>query len=150
VRLRKPQRKGTTVVECAVVYSITFFLILALIVGGMGIFRYQEMAALSREAARYAGVHGTKYAKDAAVATPTPSDIYNNVILPRAVSLNQSNLSYSITYNTSNDPYHVKIVNGDVIPVYNTVSVTLTYQWVPEVYLGGITLSSTSCMPMSY
>jgi len=28
-------------------------------IGGMGIFRYQELATLAREGARYAVVHGT-------------------------------------------------------------------------------------------
>ena len=32
----------------------------------------------------------------------------------------------------------------------NTVTVTVTYQWVPEAFFGGITLSSTSVMPISY
>jgi hypothetical protein len=30
------------------------------------------------------------------------------------------------------------------------VTVTLTYNWVPEAFAGGVTLSSTSVMPMSY
>jgi hypothetical protein len=36
------------------------------------------------------------------------------------------------------------------VPIQNTVTVTLTYTWVPEAFLGGVTLSSTSVMPMSY
>jgi hypothetical protein len=28
--------------------------------------------------------------------------------------------------------------------------VQVTYQWLPEAYLGGLTLGSTSTMPMSY
>ena len=33
----------------------------------------------------------------------------------------------------------------------NTVTVTVSYDWVPEALLGtGVTLSSTSVMPMSY
>jgi hypothetical protein len=32
----------------------------------------------------------------------------------------------------------------------NTVTVTLTYQWIPEAFFGGITLRSTSVLPMSY
>jgi len=60
-------------------------------------------------------------------------------------------LTYSITYNTSNEPFHVRIDSaGNILPVQNTVTVTLTYNWIPEAYLGGITLTSTSVMPMSY
>jgi hypothetical protein len=30
------------------------------------------------------------------------------------------------------------------------VTVTVTYQWLPEAFLGGVTLSSTSSMMVSY
>ncbi len=151
MRLQNSQRKAATVVEAAVVYPVTFLLILGLIVGGLGIFRYQEMSSLARETARYAIVHGTRYAKDANVTAPTPTDLYNTVILPKAIALDPNSLSYTITYNTSNDPYHtVTDSNGNILPVYNTVQVTVTYNWIPEFFLGGITLTSTSCMQMSY
>ena len=58
-------RAGTHAVECAVIYPVTFFFILSIIYGAMGVFRYQEMAGLSREAARYGSVHGAQYRKDA-------------------------------------------------------------------------------------
>jgi len=65
------QRPGTHAVECAVIYPVTFFLILSIIYGAMGVFRYQEMAALSREAARYGSVHGAQYRKDAGLVAGT-------------------------------------------------------------------------------
>jgi Flp pilus assembly protein TadG len=151
MRYRATERRGATVVEGAFVYPVTFLLVLGLLIGSSGIFRYQEMANLSREAARYAAVHGTQYAKDANVTAPMPSDIYDAAIAPKIVSLDTTLLNYSITYNSSNAPYHTTIdANGNVTPVYNTVTVILTYQWIPEAYLGGITLTSTSVMPMSY
>jgi Flp pilus assembly protein TadG len=137
-------------VEAAFIYPIAFLLLIGLIVGSVGMFRYQQMASLAREIARYASVHGTHYAQDAGVTAPAPADIYNTVVGNEAVALDLSQLTYSITYNTTNDPYHVNSVNGDIIPVTNTVRVTLTYYWVPEAYLGGISLTSTSEMPMSY
>ena len=34
---------------------------------------------------------------------------------------------------------------------YNSVSVTVTYQWTPDLYITGpLNLTSTSVMPMSY
>jgi Flp pilus assembly protein TadG len=139
------------VVECAFVYPIFFLLVLGLLTGAAGIFRYSQLASLSREAARYASVHGGQYAKEMNVTAPAPADIYNNVVLPMAVGFDTSQLNYSITYNTSNWPYHTTLdSNNNVIPIQNTVTVTLTYQWLPEAFLGGITLSSTSVMPMSY
>src|SRR6516225_3397672 len=149
---RAPQRRsGATVVECAVVYPVFFLLVLGLLVGAAGVFRYSQLASLTREAARYASVHGGQYAQEMKVAAPTPADIYNNVVLPMAVGFDTSQLNYSITYNTSNFPFHAIVdANSNVVPIQNTVTVTLTYQWMPEAFLGGITLSSTSVMPMSY
>ena len=147
-----PQRRsGATAVECAFVYPVVFLLLLGLLVGAAGIFRNSQLASLSREAARYASVHGAQYAQEMKVTAPTPADIYTNVVLPRAAGFDTSHLSYSITYNSTNMPFHTILdANNNVIPVQNTVTVTLTYQWVPEAYLGGVTLSSTSVMPMSY
>ena len=151
--LRAQQRRsGATVVECAVVYPAVFMLVVGLVVGAVGVFRYSQLASLSREAARYASVHGAQYAKEMNVTAPLPADIYNNVVLPMAVGFDTTQLNYSITYNTSNAPYHTTLdANNDVVPIQNTVTVTLTYNWVPEAFLGGsITLTSTSVMPMSY
>ena len=151
MRRARQRRSGALVVECAFVYPVFFLLILGLLVGAAGIFRYSQLASLTREAARYASVHGGQYAQEMKVTAPAPADIYNNVVLPMAVGFDTTQLNYSITYNTSNWPYHTTLdANNNVIPIQNTVTVTLTYQWVPEAFLGGITLSSTSVMPMSY
>jgi len=151
MRQARQRRPGATVVECALVYPVFLLLVLGLLVGAAGIFRYSQLASLTREAARYASVHGGQYAQEMKVAAPTPADIYNNVVLPMAVGFDTTQLNYSITYNSSNWPYHTTLdANNNVIPIQNTVTVTLTYQWLPEAFLGGVTLSSTSVMPMSY
>ena len=149
---RAPERRsGATVVECAFVYPVLFLLILGLLVGAGGIFRYSQLASLAREGARYASVHGTQYAQEMNVTAPTPDQIFNNVIVPMAVAFDTTQMGYSITYNTSNSPYYTILdSNNNVVPVQNTVTVTLTYYWLPEMFLGGVTLSSTSVMPMSY
>jgi hypothetical protein len=136
-------------VEFAFSASLTFLMILGLIVGGAGIFRYVEVASIAREASRQASVHGTGYAKDTGNAAWAGTDVYNNVIKPQAVAMNLGNLTYSVTWNTSNSPYHTAIVNNQVVAVSNTVTVTINYQWVPEAYLGGITLTSTSVTVMA-
>lgn len=150
MRLRSQKRRGSVVVESALVYPIVFLLLLGMVVGAAGTFRYQEMAALAREAARYASTHGTDWAAATNHSAKTPSDIYNDIIAAKAVSLDMSKLSYSITYNTSNAPTHSVIVNGETISTVNMVTVTISYNWVPEAFLGGITLTSTSCVPMSF
>jgi hypothetical protein len=128
---------------------VAILFVLALVIGGMGIFRYQELASIAREASRWASVHGAQYQQDTGQSMATAQDVYNNVIAPNAIALDTSKLSYSVTWNTDNRPYHTTIVNNQLVPVQNTVTVTLTYQWIPEAYFGGFTLTSTSTLPMT-
>jgi Flp pilus assembly protein TadG len=139
-------------VEAAIVLPILFLFILGLIVIGLGVFRFQQVAALAREGARYASVHGAQYAEESGSAAATPSDIYNNAILPQAVGLNPSNLSYSVTWDANNAPTRANANSSPPgAPLGNTVSVSVTYTWMPEMLLvGPINLSSTAVMPMSY
>jgi Flp pilus assembly protein TadG len=147
----RQRRSGATVVECAFVYPVLFLLLIGLMVGAAGMFRYSQLASLAREGARYACVHGGQYAQEMGVTAPTQDQIFNNVIAPMAAGFDTTQISYSITYNASNLPYSTTIdANNNVVPIQNTVTVTLTYTWVPEAFLGGVTLSSTSVMPMSY
>jgi hypothetical protein len=151
MRARSPKRPATTVVESAFIYPVVVLLLLGLIIGAMGMFRYQQVASLAREAARWASVRGGKYAKENGIPAATQADIYNNVVAPGSVSMDLSQLSCTVTWPNGNYPYHTNIdPNNNPVQVQNTVQVTLTYQWIPEAFLGGITLSSTSIMPMSY
>src|SRR5205807_1052801 len=116
----------------------------------MGIFRYQEVANLAREGARYASVHGYQYAyENTGKTAATPTDIYNNAILPQAVCLDSDKLTYSVTWNQSNAPFRMSADYEH--PIANTVTVTVTYKWIPEWFLvGPIMLSSSSTMTMAY
>ena len=134
---KKRQRRGAHVVECAITYSVTFLLIFGTIIGGLGVFRYQEVASLAREGSRYASVHGAEYEHSTGKPAATASDVYNNAILPRAVALDPSQLTYNVTWNANNN-------QG------STVSVTVTYHWVPEALLPGMYLSSTSTAVVQY
>ncbi len=146
----RTKRTATTTVECALVYPALFLLVLGLLVGSAGVFRYQQMASIARKAARYAVVHGTQSAKDIGGVAPTAEQIYQAVIKPNAILLDLSKLSYSITYDSSNAAYRTSIVNGEIVGKQNTVKVTLTYNWVPEIgLLKHCTFSSTSIMPMA-
>jgi Flp pilus assembly protein TadG len=150
-RLTRQRRLGTTAVECVVVLPVAFVLLLCLLIGALGIFRYQEVAALAREAARYASVHGAQYQKETGNTAATAQDVYNNAIAPNMVGLDPTQLSYSVSWNTDNYPYHTATnSSGQLVAVTNTVTVKVTYQWIPEAFLGGVTLTSTSVMPMSY
>ena len=146
---RQKRRWGTTTVEFAITCPIVFFLIFATAVGGLGVFRYQQVAAAAREGARWASVHGGQYADETNQPAATASDIYSNAILPAASALNPSQLSYLVTWNKSNMPLDPG--QNYEQPTGNTVTVTVTYQWLPEMYLPGpITLSSTSTAQMVY
>ena len=73
----------------------------------------------------------------------TPADIYNNAILPAAKPLDTSHLGYSVSWNKSNMPLQVDTQYEKATG--NTVTVTVTYQWFPEMYLiGPYALTSTS------
>ena len=149
IRRRTVRRRGAIALETALVTSVLFLLILGVIVLGMGVFRYQEMSFLAREGARWASVHGTGYASDTGNAAATATDIYTNAIQPKLAILDASKLTYSVTWTTSNAPSHTVTTNGVTTQVANTVTVKINYSWVPEAYFGGVTMTSTSVMPMS-
>lgn len=142
------RRRAATTVESAIVYPLTFLFLLGLLVGGMGVFRYQQVASLAREGARWASVRGGQYGKDTGQQAATAQDVHTNVVLANAVSLDPAALQTAVTWNPDNWPSHATSDNGNAVT--HTVTVTVTYQWIPEAYLGGITLSSTSVMPISY
>ena len=143
------RRRGASTVEFAVACPIAFFLLFATIVGSMGVFRYQQVASLAREGARWASVHGGQYAQENNTPAPTAQDIYNQAILPKAVALKLDRLSYQITWKDNNMPLSVH--ENVEVPIGNTVTVKISYQWLPELYLvGPLTLTSTSTSQMYY
>jgi Flp pilus assembly protein TadG len=144
---RSTRRRGATAVEYAIIAPLLFLLIVGLIVGGLGVFRYQEVAHLAREGARYASVHGMEYATDSKQPAATQDSIYKEVILARGVGLDKNCLKCVVTWDKYNAP---QTVAADGSVTGNIVSVTVNYQWIPEGFLGGILLSSTSKLPMSH
>jgi Flp pilus assembly protein TadG len=142
------RRRGATVVEAAIIYPLTFLILIGLIVGGFGIFRYQQVASLARRAARWASVHGGQYAQDTGNAAATANDVYQQAVLPNAVGLDSSHLTCAVNWNPDNWPSHVTTNTGTAAG--STVTVTVSYTWMPEAYLGSITLTSTSVVPMEY
>ena len=150
MRSRRCSRPAANMVEFAIIAPITFLLLIGLLVGGLGVFRYHQIAYLAREASRWASVHGAQYAQDTKNAAATPADVYDNVIKPDATGLDLTQLTYSVTWNSSNSQDHTATVNGNTVKVANTVTVTINYNWIPEAYLPGGTMTSTSVCTMSY
>src|SRR5207244_12679772 len=132
----RPRRSGATVLECAFVLPVIFFVFIGLVIGATGVFRFQEVATLAREGARYASTHGYQYRKDAGLgmgsSTDWYNDIYNNAIKPKVLSLDTTKLTVKISWpdviNQAGKP--------DNWPG-SKVDVTVSYQWLPELYLVG-------------
>jgi Flp pilus assembly protein TadG len=126
------RRAGVTVVEVAITAPVAFLLIIGLIVGGLGTFRYQQVATLAREGATYAALHSPYYQNRTGSPKATAEDVMANAIVPVAAGLDLSALHCSLTFNTDD----------------NTATVKLDYTWLPEGLLPATTLSSTSVMMM--
>ncbi len=160
------KRHAATAVEFAVVGAVTFFLLFALLIGGMGVFYYQEVAHLAREGSRYASVHGGQYHFDGVdqrtgVPQVDSSADVANYLQSKIVALDPSQLTVTASwsapsgYTPNNMPYYDDTDPNLVPPgqqvIYNYVTVTVTYQWRPVLYLTGpITLTSTSKVQMCY
>jgi Flp pilus assembly protein TadG len=147
--IRSWTRPGATLVEVAIILPVTFLLIAALVVGVLGVFRYQEVASLARAAGRYASTHGAPYRKDAGLpqgaAADWQADIDANSIQPALVLLDPKLLTMEASWpDVSNQPG-----KPDNWPK-STVTITVTYKWVPELYLvGPYYLRSTSSVVIS-
>jgi Flp pilus assembly protein TadG len=147
--LRNPHRRSAaTAVEMAVIAPAFLLLIFILVIGGLGMFRYNQVAHLAREGARYASVHGRDWANETRNPAATPQTIYEQAILPNAIGLDRTQLSYSVVWDRSNAPK--QSVPPSTAPVRNYVYVTVSYQWLPDNIFGGGTLTSTSKMPMCH
>jgi Flp pilus assembly protein TadG len=163
---RACRRRGATVVEFAFVAPVALLILFAQIIGGAGVSRYQELAHLARDAARYASTHGGLYqqegiAQKTGVATVFSANDLKSFLASKAVLLSPDKMEISVSWTAPstltpiNMPTFVD-TNPNLVPpcqtvIQNYVIVTLKYKWFPEAYLTGpITLTSTSEMPMSY
>ena len=129
---RRQRRRGVVMLESAVVYSVVLMLLLGTMVMGLGVFRYQQIAALAREGSRWASVHGPTYQSEQNQSAISNTDVMTNAILPKALVLDTTALTCQLT-----------MTNGKA-------SVTLTYKWTPEAYFSAITMNSTSVTPILY
>jgi Flp pilus assembly protein TadG len=147
---RRPVRRtGAAVVELAIIYSALFLVLFTLILGAIAVFRYQQVAQLAREGSRWAAVHGADWATENKQPPTTPNDVYEKAIRPRAISMESSKLSYGVSWDTSQRPYHTEVRNDQVVPVTNNVIVTVSYKWDAFIF-GPVTLKSTSVSSMHY
>lgn len=154
------RRRGAVALETAIVYPAMVFLLLLLIVGGMGVHRYQQVACLAREAARWASVRGTDYQKETGNSPPTRQEILQKAVLPLATGMDPEKLTLQVHWidsatgevvewdNSAKAP--ATLTAGDE-PVASRLRVTVTYQWSPELLLTGpLTLRSVAEAPMTF
>lgn len=169
-------RTGTILIECALIYPILFMLVLGIILVGLAVFRYQQVSHISREASRWASVHGQAYATDLTnTSTPLPpartaasdQDVYDNAIAPQAAGMQSGPLTYSVAWGhadssgnwvTDKNPTYTYTPSGTdpvtgqaYVPVKksNTVTVTVTYTWNTGLF-GTIPVSCTSTNTIQY
>jgi hypothetical protein len=149
MRLARHSRRAVTAVECAFIIPVTFTIMMLIVVGSIGIFRYHEVATLAREGARYGSTHGHQWRKDSGLATGAStdwqSDIINNGILPQAVAIDPSALTCTVAWpDVINQPGKPDNWPG------SKCTVTVTYQWLPEWGpFPAVTLTSTASMPIT-
>jgi Flp pilus assembly protein TadG len=161
-RIGTTKRRGALMVEAAFVHPIMLILIFMIIIGGMGVFRYQQVACQAREAARWTAVRGSDWRHQTGKPFPTTNDILNKAVLPYAAGMNPKSLSLQVEWidevngkgkaeDWDSAAKHPKSVDNDNRSVSNRVRVTVTYQWSPEFFIvGAIKLRSTSEIAMSY
>ncbi len=105
-------------VEMAIVLQLLFLLLIGLCVGELAAFRYQQVAALAHEGARWASVHGKEYARQNNKSLATKEDVLENVIKPRAIGLDLNKISHQVTWNAEG----------------SLVTVSVQYTWTPEYF----------------
>lgn len=129
----KNGQRGATVVEFGLAFLIFFGLMYGILEFGRIVASYNILAGATREAARYATVHGSSS------GSPASSDDIQTKVRNWAVGLDTSAVSVKTTWSPGNAPG-------------STVKVTASYTAEPFTGLimhNGITLSSSSQMVIS-
>ena len=132
-RRRRESRKGSAMVEFSLVFLLVFTVIYALMEFSRFVYCYNVLAGATREASRYAMVHGSKSG-----APATPSDIQAQVER-WGIGLNASALTVTTTWPNGNAPK-------------NSVRVESTYTLTPFTNLiipSTLTIGSRSEMLIS-
>jgi Flp pilus assembly protein TadG len=155
-----PRRRGALAVEAAIVHPVIVLLLVGLVVGGLAVFRYQQVALLAREAARAVSVKGSEWAKETGNPSPTQQQILQQIVVPRSAGMDPQQLTLRVEWidgatgkavdwdNASKEPTSLT-TGGETVT--NRLRVTVTYQWYPDFFrLGPLNLTSVSEMPMAY
>lgn len=134
VRGRIHQRRGASMVEMAIIGPLFFFILIGLIVGGLGVFRYQQVAALAYESARWTSVHGPNYSRVTGKPKADSAALFANVIRPQASGLDVSKLTCELVWSEKDA----------------TITVTVGYQWTPEALWSPVNFTCTAQSFVTY
>ena len=149
-------------VEAAVVYPLLFLLLFGLIVGGICVFRYQQVVLLSREAARYACVRGSDSSQQTNPGQPSPTaaQITQQVVLPMSAGMEPDKVTVQIQWispatnrvvDWDSSPRSPSSLDDQGNPVTNHVRVTVTYVWDAGIlFPAPLSLRSVCEIPMSF
>jgi Flp pilus assembly protein TadG len=145
-------------VEAAFVIPIVLVLVCGTIVSGVAVFRYQQVAFLAREGARWASVRGGQYAKENQVPAPTRQQIIDQAILPVSAGIDPAAVDVAVqwvdqgtgtVYDWDAATKDMWSVNAAGEYVTNTVRVTVTIQAGPGLFGDPVTVQSVCEMPLS-
>jgi hypothetical protein len=135
-------------------------LLFGILIGGILIFNYQQVAWLSCETSRRAWVRGSQYAKETGETSPTKADLLQNVVLPLATAMDPNRLTLGVfvvdgstgaVTDWDASPKTIYVIEADGSKVANTVRVRVTYPWnVLYPVTNPITLQATSEVPMAF
>lgn len=128
----RARRAGSALVEVAFIAPLTLLLVIGILIAGIGVLRYQQVATLACEGARWASVHGPQYEKMTNSAPITENDVFQNAIKPLASSSNPKDFVVDLEWG----------------PDRTTVTVSVQYLWVPQAFLQPVTLVGRSEMPV--
>ena len=152
---RRQRRPGSVLIESALVYPFLFLLMLGIVLLGVAVFRYQQVAHAAREGARWAAVHGARYSLENPSGTPgTAANVYTYGVLPAAGGLSLKSTDVAVSWNSSNEQTSSVVVADPltgtrVATRTNTVSVTVTYSWDTGLF-GTVPVSSTAIWNVCY
>jgi Flp pilus assembly protein TadG len=143
----RTQRRGTVLVETAIVFSVVIALTVGMVVVGLGIFSYQQTAWMAREGARWISMRGSQYNTDTGNAVATTSSLKQYLshlgdLDSVTVYLGNNSDGWTLWDSCSSWPT-TNASSGN----QNWVKVKVTYHWTA--YLGNITMGSTAQVPMS-
>lgn len=101
-------------------------MLLGIIIGCLGVFRYQEMASLAREASRYASCHGAQWRKDAgAKYSWTSTQIY---------SFNPGTTASTNPFGSDVLAYEVQTYDPAAITIPTSDNESADKTWTQDIY----------------